>query len=184
MHNFNETLFLWLNAPQSPPTAVLMMAMVCAEALILLVPLSLLCGWLFGGESLRTRLLQAGASGVLGLLIAQCIGMVWNHPRPFAMGLGHQLLPHVADASFPSDHLTLMWSVAFSLLLHPRLRWLGAVLALLGLPMAWARIYLGVHFPLDMVGAALVAGIAALLCKRAESLICLIYERAKSALIF
>ena len=41
-------------------------------------------------------------------------------------------------------------------------------LALLGLPMAWARIYLGVHFPLDMVGAALVAVLSAWLCFREE----------------
>ncbi len=34
--------------------------------------------------------------------------------------------------------------------------------------MAWARIYLGVHFLLDMLGAALVAGISAWLCFREE----------------
>ncbi|MFY0104107.1 undecaprenyl-diphosphatase, partial [Acinetobacter baumannii] len=31
------------------------------------------------------------------------------------------------------------------------------VLGLLGIPLAWARIYLGVHFPFDMAGAAFVA---------------------------
>ena len=42
----------------------------------------------------------------------------------------------------------------------------GLALALLGLPVAWARIYLGVHFPLDMVGAALIAGLSAWLAFR------------------
>ena len=33
-------------------------------------------------------------------------------------------------------------------------------------PVAWARIYLGVHFPLDIVGAALVAVLSAWLAFR------------------
>jgi len=39
-------------------------------------------------------------------------------------------------------------------------------LALLGLPIAWARIYLGGHFPLDMAGAALVAMLSSWLALR------------------
>lgn len=82
------------------------------------------------------------------------------------IGLGHTLIPHAADSSFPSDHLTLLWAVAFSFLMHRSPRLAGMALALLGLPVAWARIYLGVHFPLDMVGAALVAGLSAWLAFR------------------
>ena len=82
------------------------------------------------------------------------------------IGLGHTLIPHAADSSFPSDHLTLLWAVAFSFLMHRSLRLAGMALALLGLPVAWARIFLGVHFPLDMVGAALVAVLCALLALR------------------
>ena len=33
----------------------------------------------------------------------------------------------------------------------------GSVMALTGIAMAWARIYVGVHFPLDMLGAFVVA---------------------------
>jgi undecaprenyl-diphosphatase len=37
---------------------------------------------------------------------------------------------------------------------------LGVVTLLAGLAMAWARVFVGVHFPLDMVGAVIVAGVA------------------------
>ena len=37
---------------------------------------------------------------------------------------------------------------------------------LAALPVAWSRIYLGVHFPLDMVGAALVAVGGVIVAKR------------------
>jgi undecaprenyl-diphosphatase len=37
----------------------------------------------------------------------------------------------------------------------------GLALAMLGVAVAWARIYVGVHFPFDMAGAALVAAFSA-----------------------
>lgn len=168
MQELNEALFLLINASENPNEILVAIATFLAQNLIWLVPIALFSGWMFGSEKTRKLMLEATASGLAGLLIAQAIGLLWNHPRPFAMGLGHQLIPHAADASFPSDHLTLLWGVAFSFLMHQRPRFAGGVLAMLGLPMAWARIYLGVHFPLDMVGAALVAGLSAYLCFREE----------------
>lgn len=82
------------------------------------------------------------------------------------VGLAPALIFHKPDASFPSDHLTLWWTVAFTFLADRRLRRWATALALLGLPMAWARIYLGVHFPLDMAGALIVAVCAAALSWR------------------
>jgi undecaprenyl-diphosphatase len=38
-------------------------------------------------------------------------------------------------------------------------------MAVSGIAIAWARIYLGVHFPLDMVGAAIVAVLCAWLVR-------------------
>ena len=166
MEEFNQSLFLLINAPAHPATVVLVLAKLFAQYLILLMPLTLLVGWLRGSERTRKLMLEAAASAVLALLTAQIIGMLWPHPRPFMIGLGHQLIAHRPNSSFPSDHLTLMWSVGFSLLLHAESRAAGALLTLLGLPIAWARIYLGIHFPLDMAGAALVAVLSAWLCLR------------------
>ena len=166
MEELNVALFLLINAPQQADAALLTIAKLIAEYAIWLAPLALVVGWLRGNEDTRKLLLAATASGLAGLLINQAIGLVWQHPRPFMIGLGHTFIPHAADSSFPSDHLTLLWAVSFSFLIHPRLRLAGALLTLLGLPMTWARIYLGVHFPLDMVGAAIVAGLSAWLCFR------------------
>ena len=166
MENLNHALFLWLNAPEHPSTLLLAVATIFAEYAIWALPAILGLGWLRGSEHTRKILLEATASGLAGLLINHIIGLVSQHPRPFMIGLGHTLIPHAADSSFPSDHLTLLWAVAFSFLMHRSPRMAGLALALLGLPVAWARIYLGVHFPLDMVGAALVAGLGAWLAFR------------------
>lgn len=166
MHDLNYALFLWLNAPEHPSKLLLAIATFFAEYAIWTLPAVIGFGWLRGNEHIRKVLLEATTAGLAGLLINQLISLVWQHPRPFMIGLGHTLIPHVADSSFPSDHLTLLWAVAFSFLLHRSPRMVGLALTLLGMPVAWARIYLGVHFPLDMLGAALVAMLSAWLAFR------------------
>lgn len=81
---------------------------------------------------------------------------VWWHPRPFMIGLGHSYLQHASDSSFPSDHATVFASVALTMLLH-RLWSVGIATLFAGLVVAWARVFVGVHFPLDMAAAAEVA---------------------------
>ncbi|MEO6920830.1 MAG: undecaprenyl-diphosphatase [Collimonas sp.] len=166
MEEFNQSLFLLINASTHPDPIVLNAAMVAAEWLIYLIPVTLLAGWLRGSEATRKLMLEAVVAGVLGLSISMLCGMLWQHPRPFTIGLGTNFLAHSPDSSFPSDHLTLQWSIAFSFLMQKRLRTLGLVYGLLGLPMAWARMYLGVHYPFDMAGAAVVAAVSAGICHR------------------
>lgn len=166
MQELNNSVFLLLNASSSPDATAVLIAKFFAVYAIWLVPVTLVAGWLRGDAHLRKSMLVAAASGLAGLLFAQIIGLVWHHPRPFMVGLGQTLIPHAADSSFPSDHLTLLWAVAFSFLIHKKSRVAGIALGVLGIPMAWARIYLGVHFPLDMLGAAMVAGFSAWLCFR------------------
>lgn len=170
MEELNQTLFLWLNAPEHPNSLLLVIATFLAEYAILTLPIIIGFGWLRGREHIRKILIEATTSGLGGLLINQLIGLVWQHPRPFMIGVGHTLILHAADSSFPSDHLTLLWAVAFSFMLHHSTRLAGIALALLGLPLAWARLYLGVHFPLDMVGAVFVAMSSAWLAFRGGKL--------------
>nr|VUD33900.1 PAP2 family protein [Raoultella sp. NCTC 9187] len=93
---------------------------------------------------------------VAALTIGALCGSLWFHPRPFMIPLGHTWIDHPADNSFPSDHGSVMFSAAFALL-SLRLRALGLAVLLMALSVAWARIFLGVHFPLDMVGSVLVS---------------------------
>lgn len=166
MESLNHTLFLLINASAHPDPHVVPLAFLFAEYAIWLVPLGLVAGWLRGDDALRRRLIEASASALAALAVAQAVGFLWPHPRPFMIGLGTNLLPHAADPSMPSDHLTFLWAVAASLMLHADTRKAGYALALVGVPMAWARIYLGVHYPFDMAGAAVVAGGSAWLAAR------------------
>lgn len=170
MDDLNHTLYLWLNASTQPPVLLLDAAKILAEYFIWIIPALIGFGWLRGDTGTRQRLLIASVAGLTGLLINQLIGFFYLHPRPFMIGLGHTLITHATDSSFPSDHLTLWWSVAFSMTLSARCRATGLLLTLLGLPIAWARIYLGVHFPFDMIGSSIVALLCTWTAERAAGI--------------
>lgn len=157
MEQLNFTLFSLLNGPATPAPFALCAALLFGEWMIWLLPVAAVLVWLRTDEAMRGRLLAATVTVLAGLCLNQLIGLGWQHPRPFMLHLGHTFIAHVADSSFPSDHLTVIWCAACSLLMQRPTRAAGTVIAALGVAAAWGRIYLGVHFPLDMLGAALVA---------------------------
>ncbi|TAL84486.1 MAG: undecaprenyl-diphosphatase [Rhodanobacter sp.] len=112
--------------------------------------------------SMRATALKALVAATVALIGNALISLVWDRARPFVAGVGHAWITHAATGSFPSDHLTAQWVSAGILLLDPRTRRWGMAVAILGLPMAWARIYLGVHYPGDMMGAFVIAALATL----------------------
>ena len=157
---WNQSMFLSMNAGANAPASVVTIARLAANWSVYLAPALLTLAWIRRGRDVRFALLDASSAALVGLGIAQVIVGTWYHPRPFELGLGRQLLEHAAEASFPSDHATLAFSLALPLLLNSVTRGLGGVFLFLGLALAWSRIYLGVHFPLDMLGAVAVAGVA------------------------
>ena len=166
---WNQNAFLAINAGAQAPAYVVAIARMLASWAIYLAMILLVIAWVRRGRAVRFALLDATCTALIGLVVAQGIAGLWYHPRPFEIGLGRQLLDHAAEASFPSDHATLMFSLAVSLLLNAASRHWGGVLLLLGFAVAWSRIYLGVHFPLDMFGAFGVATFVSFLIKMAGS---------------
>ncbi|WP_331775935.1 undecaprenyl-diphosphatase [Sulfurospirillum sp. 1612] len=113
--------------------------------------------------------LFAGYAAILGVLINQIIGLFYFHPRPFMENLGHVLLSHSADSSFPSDHVSFTVSIALTLTAFKTTRTLGIIAFILGLFCGVARIYCGVHWPFDIIGAVMVAGLASFLVLRYQT---------------
>lgn len=153
----NDSLFLLINAPARPDAAVLAVAQFSASGLMILVALAAATIWLFGRRSWRRAILVAGSTVALGLAVNWTIAALWYHPRPFVVGLGHAFATHSPETSFPSDHATFLWSLGFALLLVPAARAFGWVVVLLGVVTAWARVYVGLHFPMDMAGSFLIS---------------------------
>jgi undecaprenyl-diphosphatase len=155
----NRTLFLLINAGDGTPAWLIQVAIGIAEGSMYLIPLFLLGLWLRGNSTQRSQVLKACLVTLLALGANHVIRLAWPHPRPFMMGLGQVWLHHAAVPSFPSNHMTVFTSIGLTLLFGGKFRLAAAMLAL-GLAVAWARVFLGVHFPLDMMGAVLVSVVA------------------------
>lgn len=156
---FNSRLFLAINGGAGSAPWLVDLAKAVGDGLIYLVPLSLVALWLKGSSQARGVAMRSFFVAMLALGINQLIGLFWQHPRPFVIGLGHAWIEHAPDSSFPSDHATILFALAFTLLVAGFRKMSMAALAS-AMAVAWARIFLGVHFPLDMAGAALVAALA------------------------
>jgi undecaprenyl-diphosphatase len=159
---FNRAVFLHLNATPGTPRWLIDAGLLIANYAIWVVPAALVCMWLAGGSLRREIAVRATLVGSLALVANQLIGMAWYHPRPFVIGVGHTFLAHTPDSSFPSDHATLLSAVALTFLYSGK-RLLGMFVTAIGIAVAWARVFVGVHFPFDMIGAAAVAWMAYLI---------------------
>ncbi|UTH74054.1 undecaprenyl-diphosphatase [Chromobacterium sp. IIBBL 290-4] len=131
-------------------------AMFIARDVLKLLPVMLAALWLWGRPELRGAIVKSSVLTIIALLGNYLIGLVWPHPRPFAMPIGYTFLAHDATPSFPSNHGSIFAMMALCWSFSPARGW-GCLLAIAGVLVAWSRVFLGVHFPLDMLGALLVS---------------------------
>lgn len=160
MNVFDNSLFLFLTAGPDAPRPLVGIASFLASDIVPILALTMVVAWVRARPGWRGPLLDAVAAGLLGLSLVQVIGWLVYRPRPFELGLGANLLHHVPENSFPSDHATLMFAIAASLCLSP-LRRAGFLLLPFAMMAGWARIYLGVHWPTDIFGGAVLGSACA-----------------------
>ena len=111
------------------------------------VPIAILV-WLRRG-GLRTCM-AAVLGAVLAVAITAAIGALWYRPRPFASEHFTPLISHAPNASFPSDHLAALGAVTICVWFASRR--LGFLTAIVAVVVAFARVYVGVHYVSDVAG--------------------------------
>jgi membrane-associated phospholipid phosphatase len=114
----------------------------------------LLVGWWVArssGDLVRVAAaLWAPVGALVALAINQLLVNAWQEPRPYdVLSRISVLASRSNDYSFPSDHAVMAGAVAGGLfLVHRRL---GAVALAAALLMAFARVYIGAHWPGDVL---------------------------------
>ena len=163
--DFDRWLFKLINglAGHVPILDALMKAVANDYSIFVSMSLALLAFW-FGFRDTSKRLkIQKGvlaAMASLGLTsgaVRLCY-VFWHRPRPFdELNNVHLLFYRPTDPSFPAEPAAVLFSIAFSIYLVDKKigRWFVAAAALQG----FSRVFVGVHYPLDIVAGALL-GIA------------------------
>lgn len=162
---WNLALYQYLHGSQ-PPAWMIQTAAAAAEAPLWLI--MALAGWRLRA---RYRVLALALTTIaLCIAVETTIGWVHPYPRPFAAGFGPAWVHHAANNAFPSTHVSIAMVLTLVLGLHGERAAAFGSLAL-ALLMGWARIYVGIHWPADVLGAALLATLCVLLGETAFSLL-------------
>ena len=105
--------------------------------------------------------IQSVVTVILAEIIGKIAGQFYSHHQPFAVLPNvSQLIEHGIDNSFPSDHSIIFFSICFSFwLVRKKEWWLWITLAIL---VAISRVWVGVHYPVDVMTGAIIGIISAL----------------------
>ena len=156
----NYTIFHWINN-FAGSSALLDKVMIfitnSAPYVAMILMLSL---WFSNGQkeaAIRKQytVLYTALSVCTALLLNVLIHALYYHPRPFVTYHVHKLVPHTVDSSFVSDHAVLVFSIAFTMILRKE-SWKNIAL-LWAILVGISRIYVGVHYPADIIGGAILA---------------------------
>jgi undecaprenyl-diphosphatase len=110
----------------------------------------------------RHGVAAAGFSALLALGAAQVISHLWDRPRPYVAHPteAHLFIAPSPDPSFPSDHATAAFAIAFAIGLRHRAA--GAIALVMAVVVSVARVAVGTHYPSDVLGGAVLGALAAI----------------------
>lgn len=127
----------------------------------------IIVGWFFVTlkNNLKKKFITLSlVSSVFTFAVAKLLGVIFNDPRPFVTDHIRPLISHAADNGFPSDHTLLTMVIASVVFVYNRK--LGILLAVISFIVGFSRVLAGIHHPIDILGAMIIAIIAVVGTKR------------------
>ena len=110
------------------------------------------------GRRRRGAALRTAAALVLTVAAIEAVGRAIRRSRPFAArGTQPPLVPHEPGRSFPSRHAAC--AATMTTVVFPTAGRIGWLMGGLGTTLSLSRIYVGLHYPSDVLGGWLI-GIA------------------------
>jgi undecaprenyl-diphosphatase len=112
------------------------------------------------GDDRKWKLASGSALGAaaLALVVNQIIHAIHDRPRPYESHSFSHPWSSSTDASFPSDHASASIAIAVAVLMFDRL--VGSLFLAAATLIAVGRVFVGAHYPADVLASAIV-GIAA-----------------------
>ncbi len=115
----------------------------------------------FRNDSYKKVSCNAVISVGVTLFINTLIKLFYFKPRPFVKRRVGILIPSKMDSSFPSKHTLLVFAISTSIFLYDRV--LGSIMWVLSMLTGFSRIWVGHHYPSDIIGSAFIATMSSII---------------------
>jgi undecaprenyl-diphosphatase len=99
------------------------------------------------------------AAAALGYVVAFVIHHIWARPRPYLTHHISHPWSNTTDASFPSDHTTVSFAIAFAVLSFDLPA--GVIFVVIAAIIGVGRLFIGAHYPSDVLAGLVIGLIAA-----------------------
>lgn len=164
LESIDASVTAFINGLSGNPTLDAVMIAVTSYGAFLIIAAVAIRWWWNGADKMCERHLAilCGGSVTLGLALNQIVLLFVYRVRPYEVGVTHGLISPSADPSFPSDHATLGFAVAFALLGASARR--GWVFLAGAIVLSASRLYVGTHYLSDVLGGVLTGAVAAAIC--------------------
>ncbi|MBC9131695.1 phosphatase PAP2 family protein [Frischella sp. Ac13] len=144
LSDLNYRLFMMINAAADAPHFMITFAILCANYLIYLPILTIIYLWL------RRPISREIIAKILLVILVS-----------LSLTTGTNFLFHAEGNSFPSKHTTFIFAIAFTLFFnikhHPQQKIACLITLIIALLIGWSRIYLGIHWPFDIIFAIIIS---------------------------
>ncbi len=159
-HSLDYTLFHAINGLAGRSATLDAVMIGSAKYLPYVFALALVALWLSWRPRNQRGAFLAGVSALIALGIGQLIGKALPRPRPYLSHAVNQIIPPSLDTSFPSDHAILGFAIAVMVWRYNRRT--GTALLALATLMAIARVFVGAHYPGDVLGGAVLGALTSI----------------------
>jgi len=129
--------------------------------------LSLLLFLAVGFRKYWKMIIQAFISAVLArLVIVSFIRLLWSRSRPFIENNVNLLIDYPVKPSFPSGHAAFYFALSTIIFLYNKK--IGILFFIASFLICLTRIFVGIHWPSDILAGAIIGILSALLIKKAS----------------
>lgn len=112
----------------------------------------------------RRIIIKMLMTAVLALAINMLIAKIYFEPRPFVTQKVRLLISHARDSSFPSDHAAGSSALTFAVLGYDDTA--GIIMLVITAIVMLARVYVGVHYPLDVLTGLIIGYISSIIVNK------------------